>query len=141
MANKFKIEFHLKLHPSLYWPQFHFQYLEVARRNNWLIIDKEVTLNKVWEENKYGWAIGVNTTAYYESYIQYVPCLRYNDGTFGNWVDIMDDVFCNENELRERYFAIPFNDTVALKRYFLEADKELDYAIGINKNKYHSLNV
>ena len=115
-------------------------YLEKSKKNNWHLVPRETTVFELLSEGEFGWSISVNTSAYYEAYIQYLPCLRYNNGTFENMVDVMKDNFSNLDELEERFSQIPFEKPKEFEEYCKLVDERLDYAIGINTNNYHFLN-
>lgn len=141
ISEKYKISFHLKLHPSLYMAEYYPYYQTITEENNWILVAQETTVLGLLKEGGFGWSISVNTSAYYEAYIQYLPSLRFNDGTFENMVDVMQDDFSNQKELEERLSQIPFNDTNSLRNYCKKVDEQLDYAIGINIDEYNCLNV
>lgn len=134
------INVHLKLHPSLFSPQFLRYYEEIAEKNRWTIEPDDVTLDKLLKNKMFGWSIAVNTTAYYEAWLEYLPCLRFNDGSFDDMVDVLDDTFKSFDELKRLYQTIPFDNPGGLKSFFDEVNENLDYAIGIDTNKYDILN-
>lgn len=130
------INFDIKLHPR----SNRSVYKKIVERNNWNLIGKKQTLTDLFNSNKYGWTIAVNSSAYYESYLYNIPGLRFNDGSFMDLVDIKNDRFSNLQELKECLSFIPFENPDKIPEYFNEVNKNLDYVIGIDKDEYHILN-
>lgn len=126
----------LKLHPSLSLDK----YTAVAKANKWKIIDMNITLKEIFSSTEYGWSIAINTAAYYEAYLHYIPCLRYNDQSFEDSLGVFADTFYTYGELNQKLEHIPFTNQLKLKEYFIESDRRLEYLIGFNVNNYHKLN-
>ena len=130
------VNFEFKLHPR----SERSKYEKIILENGWSLMDENQTLTDLFESNKYGWAIVVNSSAYYESYLYYIPCLRFNDGSFLDLADVKDDKFSNIQELKRCLDSIPFEEPEKIPAYFDEADQNLEYVIGIHKDEYHLLN-
>lgn len=135
-SEKFKVKFYFKLHPTLTWDY----YKKIADDMGWEIIPKEKTINELFNHNEFGWAIAINTAAYYEAYLNYIPCLRFNDGSFEDSIDISKDCFNNNVGLNYAFQNIPFDDENDLNTFFDRTDDKLKYTMGLNQNNYQILN-
>ncbi len=130
LAKEDGVKFSLKLHPSLDFEL----YSELAKKYGFDIIDKSITMTELFENNDYGWAVSVNTSTYYEAYMNKLPTLRYTPvGAFDDPTSVYDNDFCTYEQLRKSYLEIPF-DTMAI--YLNEADDILCHIVGMGKNSY-----
>ena len=62
------------------------------------IIPKERTIIDCLSSNEFDFCIAVNTTAYYESWMYGIPCIRYNDERFDIF-NGFDDLFKSREEM------------------------------------------
>lgn len=122
---KGSIEFVLKPHPANY------SIIEsYANSKNIEIIPRSMTLNQCFESGLYDFCIAVNTTAYYESWMSGIPCLRYYDDRFDNFFGF-DDLFSTREELDlllNKYRTTPKSEN--------EVREMLEYAIGFGIDNY-----
>ncbi|APA64327.1 hypothetical protein [Maribacter sp. 1_2014MBL_MicDiv] len=131
-----KIDISIKLHPTLNWQKYH----DLCNSLGWQLIEKKYTLTNMFQENSFGWAIAINTAAYYEAYLNYLPCKRFNDGTFEDSLQVFDDNFENLKQLEEKFISIPFNHKKNLSEYFSKADERLKYILGLGIDNYNDIN-
>ena len=116
ILNKFslknKITFHLKLHPNLnfnFYQNYSSDFIKIINGNKKI---SEILRKK----NDFGWAISVNSAAYYESYMYNLICLRFNDGSFEDSVSIDNDIFTDLQSFTNKINKIPFNN----KKHYLD---------------------
>ena len=119
----------LKLHPTLNLAEYEL----LAEKYGFEIIENDYTILETLSPDKYGFSISVNTAAYYESYIYYVPSLRYKDETFELGIDIDQDVFQSSEDLLFQVQRLKGLEPVT---YWVERDKSLEYVIGLGLNNY-----
>jgi len=132
-----KIEVHVKIHPN----SDQKKYERIIANLNFKIVSNNLTLTDLFKTEKFGWAVAINSAAYYEAFIYNIPCLRYNDSTFEESVNIHDDIFSNIDGLKKCHDKIPFEDSKKLKEYFFTTNQKLNYAIGIDTDEYAVLQV
>ena len=127
MLESLKDEFDitLKSHPANYLSMEKY-----AQEHNFSIIDKTQTVGECLESGRYDFCIAVNTTAYYESWMVGVPCVRYYDERFDNFYGF-DDFFSDEEQFKTMingYRICPKNEN--------EIKEMLKYAIGFGLDNY-----
>ena len=124
-------DFYLKLHPSCDYDM----YAKFAEENNMYMIEMSKSLDECLKQGEYDWAIAVNTTAYYESLMRGVPCLRFGDESYylpkGS-----DDIFVNLQEMDEKLLNLK---NKSLSAYQTEVDDILRYTMGIGIDNYKKL--
>jgi len=130
------IKISLKLHPSLK----HSDYMKICESQNWELVDELFTISDLFTKCDFGFSIAVNTAAYYESYMNYVPSLRFNDETFEDALGVNNDTFNTHENLKLAYNNIPFDNEMKLKEYFETSNIKLKYIMGLGINKYSILN-
>ena len=131
------LKVNVKIHPN----SLREKYEKIIKDLNWKVVPEDQTLTELFKSSKFGWAVAINSAAYYEAYIYNIPCLRLTDPSFEDSVDINDDKFDNLHKLKEYLDEIPFEDEKKLKNYFDKIHNKLEYAIGINTDKYQVLQV
>ena len=124
-----KYEFNLKLHPSCDYNY----YSNLAKTCNMGIISQDKTIGQCLNNTLYDLSIAVNTTAYYDSLIKGVPCLRYSDGTFDLMCGLDQDYFSSADEFEK---SISFLLGLTAKEYQKKVDDILKYAIGLGIDNY-----
>lgn len=124
-----KFEFNLKLHPSC---DFNY-YSNLAKTCNMGIISQDKTIGQCLNNILYDLSIAVNTTAYYDSLIKGVPCLRYSDGTFDLMCGLDQDCFSSADEFEK---SISFLLGLTAREYQKKVDDILKYAIGLGIDNY-----
>jgi len=124
--------FCLKLHPSCDYNY----YSDFASLHQMSIIDKGKTINECLNKEEYDFCIAVNTTAYYESLMRGLPCLRFWDKTFDLTVGCIYDVFSTEKDFLE---SIKILKNKTHNEYQSEINKMLNYAIGIKCDNYRKI--
>ena len=97
------------------------------------IIPKDQTISECLDNNKFDLCIAVNTSAYYESLIKGVPCLRYKDDTFALMYGL-EDSFENVSEYDKLYHQF---QTESRDGYQKLVDNMLKYVLGVGINKYN----
>ncbi len=128
-----KVDFSLKLHPSLNWDD----YSKIAKKNELKIIPNNVTLSELFNSSKYNWGIAVNTAAYYEAYLNGIPCLRFNDGSFDEPSSVLnDDIFTVEG-FENKYIEFMQMKADTINDVVLE---KLNHLLGYGINNYDLLN-
>ncbi|MDO1512941.1 hypothetical protein Q2T41_09770 [Maribacter confluentis] len=130
------VKISIKLHPTLNWQE----YKALCNILGWELIEEKYTLTNMFQKNNFGWAIAINTAAYYEAYLNYIPCKRFNDGTFEDSLHVFNDTFEDLNQLEEVFKAIPFNHKENLSKYFNQADERLKYILGLGIDNYDIIN-
>lgn len=122
------LEVTLKPHPSNYD-----EMKSYAIRNKFNIASKSLTVGDCFASGEYDFCVAVNTTAYYESWMAGIPCIRYYDDRFDDFYGF-DDLFTEKEELLsliEKYRITPRSD---------EAVKDmLKYSIGVGIDNYDVL--
>lgn len=125
-------QFCLKLHPSCDYNY----YSDFAFLHQMAIIPKEKTVNECLNQEEYDFCIAVNTTAYYESLMRGLPCLRFWDKSFDLTAGCNFDIFSTEKD---------FSDCIALLKskscieYQADIDIALKYAMGIGIDNYRKI--
>ena len=123
--------FYLKLHPSCEFLRYK-KYADVHRM---YIVDEGVTINECLNQDLYDWAVAVNTTAYYETLMRGVPCLRFEDNSYQlpyGW----KDTFSDKDGLLE---VIQVLRNITTEQYQTEVDGMLKYVMGIGVDNYREL--
>lgn len=126
------LDVHVKIHPNSN-REFYEKIIAEYRFN---IVSPDLTLMELFKNNEFGWAVAINSAAYYEAYMYNIPCLRYNDFSFEDSVAIYDDKFSNLKELKGCIKALPLSEPDQLDEFFSLTNQKLDYAMGINKDRY-----
>lgn len=132
-AKKTKVAITIKLHPTLNFNK----YKKLCEINDFELMDQAVTSFDALNSANFGWAIAVNTTVYYESYVYGVPCLRFRDSSFDDGINVMQDDFYTSEDLANIYSNIPFP---SLNNYMKTASSKIKYILGIGINNYSILN-
>lgn len=125
-------EYSLKCHPNsdlAYYEDF-------ASKNSMFFIPKEQTVNDCLDNEKYDFAIAVNTSAYYEALMRGVPCLRYTDGSF-SLMKGYDDLFSSYEEYV--FLLSKIKETLKGGSYQQEVDCMLEYVMGVGQDKYQEV--
>jgi len=125
LGEKDHLKITLKPHPANYSEMSAF-----AVKNCFDITKKGMTVGECFESAKYDFCIAVNTTAYYESWMAGVPCVRYYDERFDNFYGF-DDFFSDEEQFKTMingYRICPKNEN--------EVKEMLKYAIGFGLDNY-----
>lgn len=125
-------KFYLKPHPNSDIDVFE----EFALSHNMEMVPQRETVNECMSGGKYDWAIAVNTTAYYESLMRGVPCLRYDDGSYLLLPGGEDD-FRSADQLEARIRHITSN--LENGKYQVEVDNLLMYVMGVGINNYRNI--
>ena len=123
-----EIDITLKSHPVNYSEMETY-----AKKHTFSIIPKSQSIADCFENGDYDFSIAVNTTAYYESWMAGIPCIRYNDERFDNFYGF-DDLFSTKEQLESllcEYRSAPKNE--------LEVKQMLEYAIGFGLDNYDSI--
>ena len=127
-------EFSLKLHPSCDFAK----YSTMSKKMGVKIIPKDVMITECMNNQKFDFAIAVNTTTYYEIMMAGIPCLRFKDG---DAFDLMpgepNDVFSSTGDF-ERCIAW-LNDNLINGNYDKTRNKLLERAMGIGLDNYHKI--
>jgi hypothetical protein len=131
ILSKSDFNFSLKLHPSL---EFEY-YKRFAETNNMLIIEQNKTLLSCLDQNRFDFAIAVNTSSYYETLIYGMPCLRFYDGSFDLMYGYKNDVFTNIEEFENSIHNIEKSTTITTN-YQEEINCILKYTMGIGIDNY-----
>lgn len=122
--------FDFKLHPTLDSTK----YKNVLGKNNFDLIPISSTVSSVMEENTYDLTISVNTAAYYESYMNGIPSLRFGSDNFENSISVSDDLFTDFETLEQGIQSV-INSRNS-KEYWDGITKRLKYIIGIGISNY-----
>lgn len=118
----------LKSHPSNYEEMENY-----AKRNGFNIISKAQTVNDCLTSGNFDFCIAVNTTAYYESWMAGIPCIRYYDERFDNFYGF-NDLFSDDAEfisMIENYRKNPQTE--------IEVKEMMEYAIGFGLDNYDTI--
>lgn len=118
----------LKSHPVNYS-----EMEKYAKSHSLSIVPKQQTIADCFINGEYDFCIAVNTTAYYESWMAGIPCVRYYDNRFDNF-NGFNDFFSNRDELIcliNEYRKKPKNDR--------EICSMLEYSIGFGIDNYDSI--
>ena len=118
----------LKPHPANYSEMSAF-----AAKNCFAITKKGMTVGECFESAKYDFCIAVNTTAYYESWMAGIPCIRYYDDRFDNFYGF-EDLFSEKED-----FLILLNEYRRKNKSQEDVLQMLKYAIGLGLNNYDSI--
>lgn len=135
-AKELNVKYFIKLHPSLQIKD----YEGYISEHKFTFLDNKRTLTQLLCEDNFGWSISINSAAYYESYLNRVPCVRYSNGKFEDGPNILEDEFHDIATLYQCFNKIPFGDPNNMEGFFVNADKKLEYLIGLNVNNYSVLN-
>lgn len=122
---KDELDITLKSHPANYTLMERY-----AQEHNFNIVDKTKTVGDCFASGKYDFCIAVNTTAYYESWMAGIPCVRYYDERFDNFYGF-NDFFSEEEQFKsmiEGYRVCPKTED--------EVKEMLKYAIGFGLDNY-----
>ncbi|UPS45260.1 hypothetical protein M1D30_03560 [Prevotella sp. E15-22] len=125
-----KFEFTIKPHPAAV--EYYFKFIN---ENGMKMIPSNETIENCLTQEKYDWAIAVNTNAYYEALMRGVICLRYNDGSF----DLMpgcDDVFENPDQFEMKIIE---RFGLSQEEYQKEINDVLEYTMGVGINNYRKI--
>lgn len=104
-----------------------------AIEHNILIEPKSKTISSCFLSGEYDFCIAVNTTAYYESWMSGLPCIRYYDDRFDSFYGF-DDHFSNIDEfsaLVDEYRNNPKSTD--------EVKEMLEYSIGFGVDNYDDI--
>lgn len=123
-----KYEFCLKLHPSLDYNE----YSDYADTHQMKIVEKTKTINDCIKPGEFNWSIAVNTTAYYESLIRGLPCLRFLHKSFQLPLGL-DDFFDSKEALENK---IQWISSIERSRYQKEVNEMLKYTMGLGIDNY-----
>jgi hypothetical protein len=121
--------FFIKLHPSDNYNNYS-KYLN----KNINITDKEI--QDIFNEDMEV-TIAVNTTVYYESYLNGIISLKYVNDKTRKFHDICDDSFRNKNELESLLNSLNTSDILEEKLYSVKSN--LEYVTGVKINNYEEL--
>ncbi|HOI27474.1 MAG TPA: hypothetical protein PLN63_00600 [Paludibacteraceae bacterium] len=121
-------EYCLKLHPG---SDFKF-YTDYAQKNGMVIIPKEVTVQSCLNNEKFDFAIAVNTSAYFDALIQGVPCLRFKDNSFEITEDY-DDFFHDKIEYEKVLNQLK---SIELNQYQKDVYTILKHHMGMGIDNY-----
>ena len=133
---KQNIKVFLKGHPSLVSQNLWCTYKSIAEDKGWFVIPENETLIEAFESKSFGWSISVSSSSYFESFIYYIPCLRFRDKAFEDSVGVLEDSFGDILEFREKFNLIPFSDQEFLPQYFDKIDERLNFILGISSDNY-----
>lgn len=125
-------EFCLKLHPSCDYGY----YEQYASSHNMSIVSKEKTINDSLDIEEYDFCIGVNTTAYYESLMRGLPCLRFWDGSFDLPAGCKYDVFTTKEDFTTCLGTLKNKSNA---EYQTDINEVLRYAMGIGIDNYRKI--
>lgn len=131
LSKKEGVQFCLKLHPSLSLSE----YEKYAIQNGMKIIPKEMTINDCLDNDKFDFAIAVNTTAYYEALMRGVPCLRFSDGSY-KLMKGYDDIFCNSEDYE---IVLEKIKEASISQYQENVNEMLKYTVGYGINNYKKI--
>lgn len=129
------LEVYIKLHPTCNIEK----YAEFCNKfDNMHLIQQKVLLEECMDNEKYDFAIAINTTSYYEIMIAGIPCLRYDDGdsydlTRGN----ENDRFSNIEEFNSSINWV--KEKVEKNKYDDERKRILTYCIGYGIDNYKKI--
>lgn len=123
-----EIEVDLKLHPSNNFSKYN----ALADSRNLNILSSKTTIDDCLNNANYDFAIAVNTTSYFEAFINGLPCFRYFDNSF-LLMDGLDDVFSNKEGLKR---CINHFSNLNLDDYQKEICSKLEYVMGFGVNNY-----
>lgn len=112
------------------------KYSLFAEEHGMNIIGRDSTINNCLNNIDFDFAIAVNTTAYYESLMRGLPCMRYADGSF-TLTPGYDDSFSNDKEFIKRIKEIEI--LMATDEYQNRVNKVLEYTMGIGINNYNNI--
>ncbi len=119
----------LKLHPSLDEDY----YIDISKSYGFNMVEKDQTVSTTLTNAEYDLSIAVNTTVYYESYIYYLPSLRFVDDSFFLPEGVFEDVFCDLEELKQ---CIKYFEEIPFREFNLKLEKKLEYLMGVGINNY-----
>lgn len=125
-------QFCLKLHPSCDYNY----YSDFVSLHQMSIIAKGKTINECLNKEKYDFCIAVNTTAYYESLMRGLPCLRFWDKSFDLTAGCNFDIFSTEKEFLD---CIALLKNKSLIEYQTNINATLKYAMGIGIDNYRKI--
>ena len=125
-----KIEFDLKLHPKNDYSKYEI----LANSMHLHVLDSKISIDDCLNNDNYDFAIAVNTTSYYEAFINGLPCFRFTDGTF-ILMEGLNDVFSNQDELIR---CINVYSNMDRQLYQQEIVSKLEYVMGFGINNYNA---
>ncbi len=123
-------DFTIKPHPSTVD-----YYVKFANKHGMRIIPSNETIEECLSQDKYDWAIAVNTNAYYDALMNGVFCLRYGENTFDDMPGC-DDVFENVEMLKN---LLTNMQHLSVENYQNEVNNILKYVLGIGINNYREI--
>lgn len=111
-------------------------YEDFANLHDMGFVPKSKTVNDCLNKDEYDFAIAVNTSAYYESLMRGVPCLRFTDDSFTLMLGY-DDIFSN----LDRYIDIleKIKNELPLGQYQKDVDFMLEYVMGVGIDNYRKV--
>lgn len=122
----------LKLHPSCDYNY----YSNIASLHQMSIVPKEKTVNECLNQEEYDFCIAVNTTAYYESLMRGLPCLRFWDKSFDLTAGCNFDIFSTKKGLLD---CIELLERKSYSEYQENINSVLKYAMGIGIDNYRTI--
>lgn len=123
-----RFDFYLKLHPAA---DYEF-YNKLAKEKGLFMVAKDKTVNECLDNHVFDFGVAVNTTAYYESLLRGLPCLRYYDGSY-DLTEGLDDIFDTPEGFLEQIERLSCKDIMLYKSEVVEM---LKYVLGYSVDKY-----
>jgi len=129
-----KIHFHLKLHPSLSVSEYRKWIHDNCSDGSIGLLEENKTLQDLLHSGTAGFCIVVNSSAYYECYMNGLVALRYHSDDFDTGYAVSDDLFSTGEELARLLTAL----YESFEEHF-PADRirhGLQYVLGLPGNEY-----
>lgn len=124
-----KIDISLKLHPSLDFNA----YSKIAEEKGMNIIPKEMTVNACVDNEKFDFAIAINSTTYYEALMRGLPCLRYYDKSYTHLAG-GEDEFDSKDTFNNQLNRFK---NLSIEKCQHEINQTLEYAVGWGIDNYY----
>ncbi|MEN5057165.1 hypothetical protein [Sphingobacterium kitahiroshimense] len=129
--------FYIKLHPSLNY----LKYEKIVQSDNFSsrfrLLENGLSVDEILKRGGIDFCISVNTTTYYECYVNGIVSLRYEADSFHKFYSIANDSFMNAIQLealikRVYDFSPIYFDTKKISQ-------NLNYVMGYDINNYASI--
>ncbi|OAT17838.1 hypothetical protein M979_1981 [Buttiauxella noackiae ATCC 51607] len=128
LVPEYEVEY--KLHPSLAKEK----YEKICNAKHIMPVRNKTVSELIAQEN-YICTITYNTTAYYDSYVNNCPALRFIDKDADNSISVMDDSFTTSDELKAHLVRLSVD--ITSDNYWERVSERLLYILGFGIDNYN----
>jgi len=129
-----KIQFHLKLHPSLHAADYRKWIHDNCNDGSIGLLQENMTLQEILGSMPVGFCVVANSSAYYECYMHGLVALRYHSDDFDEEYAVADDLFATKEEFARLVQAL----YESFEEHFPAEGirRGLQYVMGLPGNEY-----